>query len=685
MTHHWVEKQNTQSSPTRKAIEAKRPPSVATNAPSTQALIQRTLVDPRQLTKADAAQLQQTIGNRAVGQLLSNAARAGTGRAPALQTKLQVGPVDDKYEREADKVADSVMRSMANPTLQRQAAEQTALLSRRFVQRRSRQEMAQSPGVGSKGGAIGGEFESTLQRARTGGQPVAAGLRTHMERGLGADFGDVRVHTDAQADQLSRAVSARAFTTGRDIFFRHGEYNPGSSGGQRLVAHELTHVVQQGAAPQNIQRKDKKATANDIPTLEQGLTPNSQTVGDDIPSQYKVTVAVARVAPEYIPMAKERMKSTIRNKARAKARSIPLLKNFVRKEKSSDAIKTKSAKKAVEKVKQSQGAQDANATLQEIQDAIANSNSTGHSWIKFSSLNDNGEAIKTYSFGFYSSQAPARPTDVVQGEVNNPDTNFEENQETRFLDTRVSAAKYAQGLARAVKLKANPPAYTTIGYNCTKFVKDVATAAGATFPSGAGMMIPFSNAGQVRLFQKALAPNLLFDKIGQSDEGYETSPEKEKLGSGDFKSDPMTGQIIAMTQQQRQQRVERTIKDNAESIGVIDKQEWLQMGVTSDKLEDLDGATILDLVASEVDIVALFETFELPVPQAALIAPGKTGMIVTSFTAETLATHRTQNVPAGRQVRVREIDDEDIIFEVAREGAYRKEFSEFVKYVNFGG
>lgn len=684
MTHHWVEKQNTQAAPTRNPTAAKRPPSVTTNAPSTQALIQRALADPSQLTAADAAHLQRAIGNRALGQLLSNPSRSRANSAPAIQTKLQVGPANDKYEQEADRVADSVMRSMANPTLQRQAAEQTALLSRRFVQRRSNEEMAQLPGAGPKGGAIAGEFESKLQRSRTGGQPVAVGLRTHMERGLGADFGDVRVHTDTQADQLSQAVSARAFTTGRDIFFRQGEYNPDSSNGQRLVAHELTHVVQQGAAPQNLQRKDKKSTANDIPTLEQGLTPNSQPVDNDIPSRYKVTVAVARVAPEFIPMAKERMKSTLRNKARAKVRNIPLFKNFIRKEKSSDEIKTKSAKRAVEKVKSSQGVQDTNATQQEIQDAIANSNSTGHSWIKFSPLNDNGEVIKTYSFGFYSTQAPGRPTDVVQGEVNNPDTNFENGTDTRFLDTSVSAAKYAKGLDKAVKLKANPPGYTTIGYNCTKFVKDVATAAGATFPSGASMMIPFSNAGQVRLFHKALAPNLLFDKIGKSDEGYDTSPEKEKLGSGDFNTD-QTGQIIAMTQQQRQQRVEKTIKDNAESIGVIDKQEWLQMGVTSDKLEDLDGATILDLVAAEVDIVALFETFELPVPQAALIAPGKTGKIVTSFSAETLATHRTQNVPAGRQVRIREIDDEDVVFEVAREGAYRKKFSEFVKYVDFSG
>jgi hypothetical protein len=69
-----------------------------------------------------------------------------------------------------------------------------------------------------------------------------------MESAFGADFGGVRVHTDAQADGLNRLLNARAFTTGHDIFFRRGEYSPGSSTGRELLAHELTHVVQQGSA-----------------------------------------------------------------------------------------------------------------------------------------------------------------------------------------------------------------------------------------------------------------------------------------------------------------------------------------------------------------------------------------------------------------------------------------------------
>lgn len=66
-----------------------------------------------------------------------------------------------------------------------------------------------------------------------------------MGQAMGADFSGVRVHTDARADQLNQSIQAKAFTTGQDLFFRQGAYQPGSREGQALIAHELTHVVQQ--------------------------------------------------------------------------------------------------------------------------------------------------------------------------------------------------------------------------------------------------------------------------------------------------------------------------------------------------------------------------------------------------------------------------------------------------------
>lgn len=78
------------------------------------------------------------------------------------------------------------------------------------------------------------------------GQPLDASTRTFMEPRFGYDFSQVRVHTDKRAAESARAVNALAYTVGRDVVFGEGEYEPGTSMGRRLLAHELTHVVQQG-------------------------------------------------------------------------------------------------------------------------------------------------------------------------------------------------------------------------------------------------------------------------------------------------------------------------------------------------------------------------------------------------------------------------------------------------------
>lgn len=92
---------------------------------------------------------------------------------------------------------------------------------------------------------VSSHLENAIQEKRGGGNSLDSGVRRQMEGALGADFSGVRVHADAQADSLNRSLSARAFTTGQDIFFRQGAYEPGSSSGRELIAHELTHVVQQ--------------------------------------------------------------------------------------------------------------------------------------------------------------------------------------------------------------------------------------------------------------------------------------------------------------------------------------------------------------------------------------------------------------------------------------------------------
>jgi len=181
-----------------------------------------------------------------------------------LQAKLTVGPKDDEYEREADRVADQVMSmpelvaQRACPSCNEEDAVQRAPLAARItplVQRltapEEEEEIQTKPLTrqversGSNGGPAGMDLEQSLAQARGGGSPLGERVRGKMENAFGFDFSAVRIHSDARADGLNRSIQARAFTRGQDIFLRQGEYHPASSEGQRLLVHELTHVVQQ--------------------------------------------------------------------------------------------------------------------------------------------------------------------------------------------------------------------------------------------------------------------------------------------------------------------------------------------------------------------------------------------------------------------------------------------------------
>ena len=92
-------------------------------------------------------------------------------------------------------------------------------------------------------------IENAIAAARGGGSPLETGLAKQFGSALGRSVSDVRVHTDSTAASLTRAVSARAFATGRDIFFAPGEYQPHTPMGRELIAHEVAHADQQFGAP----------------------------------------------------------------------------------------------------------------------------------------------------------------------------------------------------------------------------------------------------------------------------------------------------------------------------------------------------------------------------------------------------------------------------------------------------
>jgi hypothetical protein len=118
--------------------------------------------------------------------------------------------------------------------------------------------LAQRSGDGTA--EVDDDVASTISSQRGSGASLDQDVAAKAGSVMGQDFSGVKVHTDSTADQLSRELNAKAFTTGSDIFFREGEYQPGSSAGQHLLSHELTHVVQQGASVPSVQGK---MTVND--------------------------------------------------------------------------------------------------------------------------------------------------------------------------------------------------------------------------------------------------------------------------------------------------------------------------------------------------------------------------------------------------------------------------------------
>jgi hypothetical protein len=104
---------------------------------------------------------------------------------------------------------------------------------------------------------------AAISSRRGSGQELDSGIAAKAGSVMGQDFSNVNVHTDSTADNLSRQIGAKAFTTGSDVFFRAGAYNPSTSEGQHLISHELTHVVQQGASTPAVQGKMSVNDPND--------------------------------------------------------------------------------------------------------------------------------------------------------------------------------------------------------------------------------------------------------------------------------------------------------------------------------------------------------------------------------------------------------------------------------------
>jgi hypothetical protein len=164
-------------------------------------------------------------------------ARISVMPAP-VQRMPTVSSPRDPYEHEADDVADKVMR-MADPA-------PIGSVPPVILRKASGSEKEEGAPSAHPGDAL--DAGAAVRAAERGGQPLSSEVRSHFEPRFGYDFSAVRVRADSEAAEAARAVQARAFTVGRNIVFGHSEFAPGTVQGRRLIAHELAHVIQQGAA-----------------------------------------------------------------------------------------------------------------------------------------------------------------------------------------------------------------------------------------------------------------------------------------------------------------------------------------------------------------------------------------------------------------------------------------------------
>ncbi|MDW7693782.1 DUF4157 domain-containing protein [Flammeovirgaceae bacterium SG7u.111] len=206
-------------------------------------------------------------------------------RANNIFPKLTIGQPNDKYEQEADAMANKVtampepsvaQRKCAEceaeesmqtkPLLQKKEKEEDEPLQTMSIQRSEEEEEPLQTKVESSRSET--EASSTLQdqlrASKGGGSLLPDATNQFMSNAFGSDFSNVRVHNGHSAQEMNQGIQAKAFTHGSDIYFNKGQYSPETSSGKNLLAHELTHVVQQGAASSGIHKKEVIQRTEDL-------------------------------------------------------------------------------------------------------------------------------------------------------------------------------------------------------------------------------------------------------------------------------------------------------------------------------------------------------------------------------------------------------------------------------------
>ena len=176
--------------------------------------------------------LHQSIGNKAVQHLFQGG---------AIQAKLKIGAVNDKHEQQADQVADQVMR-MSNHEMQANVLADRVMPVTQQDQANLKPDQTQAANDLSQAINLP---ESPINQLGSGGRPLSKNERNFFEPRFKTDFSQVRLHDDNNAAKAAKSINARAFALGNKVVFAKNMYSSSSQSGRRLLAHELTHVVQQ--------------------------------------------------------------------------------------------------------------------------------------------------------------------------------------------------------------------------------------------------------------------------------------------------------------------------------------------------------------------------------------------------------------------------------------------------------
>jgi hypothetical protein len=187
-----------------------------------------------------------------------------------IQPKLTIGPVNDRYEQEADQIAEQVVQRKIHPDFFfKPVINQISSIQRKCAAcEKEEDENVQRKENGNTEDKS--NVDSLVADATSGGSPMDNSTRSFMENRFGYDFGSVKIHTDNLATKSAEAINAHAYTTGNDIVFNQGKYVPETLQGKKLLAHELTHVVQQKHATAISSYVQRDSVYEDVASVNPG-------------------------------------------------------------------------------------------------------------------------------------------------------------------------------------------------------------------------------------------------------------------------------------------------------------------------------------------------------------------------------------------------------------------------------